>query len=120
MFYLDLFCLFLNLLYFRLRVYLKLFLLMGANWVTEALSWALPKNQWFFYLTDVTTTLQGVLVFVLFVCRPSVLNDLRTRLGFGCLQDPTENNAFHSSVRSDNSRSTCVTVPSPSLEKKDT
>ncbi|XP_022197924.2 G-protein coupled receptor Mth2 [Nilaparvata lugens] len=44
-----------------------LFVVMGVNWFAELISWALggPSQVWF--VTDVLNTLQGVIIFIIFV-----------------------------------------------------
>uniref|UniRef100_A0A2S2QEW5 G-protein coupled receptor n=1 Tax=Sipha flava TaxID=143950 RepID=A0A2S2QEW5_9HEMI len=53
---------------------LELFTVMGLNWTAEIISWKFPdKLQSVWFITDVGNALQGVLIFVIFVCRKRVL-----------------------------------------------
>lgn len=58
-----------------MRLCLELFIVMGLNWTMEIISsymtWNFWKEVWFF--TDIGNALQGVLIFVIFVCRERVL-----------------------------------------------
>ena len=56
-------------------MYLKLFIVMGITWVLEILAWVigtniLPKYIW--YLADIINALQGLIIFVVFVCRRKI------------------------------------------------
>ncbi|XP_018018082.1 probable G-protein coupled receptor Mth-like 3 [Hyalella azteca] len=65
--------------------YLKLFLLMGVSWIFEVISFFVDDSgnsilsyAWIFF--DFVNIMQGVLIFVVFVCRPSVLRLLTRAL----------------------------------------
>nr|CAD7193828.1 unnamed protein product [Timema douglasi] len=49
------------------RLSFSLFFVMGINWIMEVISWAAggPKHIW--YVTDTINTLQGVIIFAIFV-----------------------------------------------------
>ncbi|KAF6206877.1 hypothetical protein GE061_018113 [Apolygus lucorum] len=53
----------------RFNLYLKLFLVMGINWLSEVVSFTFHKDvpKYLWYLTDITNTLQGVFIFLIFV-----------------------------------------------------
>ncbi|XP_024081140.1 G-protein coupled receptor Mth2-like isoform X2 [Cimex lectularius] len=53
---------------------LVLFCMMGLNWILEVLSWAIGSPSQFWIITDVLNTLQGPILFWVFV-----LNDMRVR-----------------------------------------
>jgi len=64
-------------------LYLKLFVVMGVNWLAEIVSWALRSddstfNVWF--VTDIGNSLQGVFIFLIFVCKKRVLILLNKKL----------------------------------------
>lgn len=62
-------------------LYLKLFIVMGVNWSAEIISFAFdfaPEYLW--YVTDIGNTLQGVLIFLIFVCKKRVLRLLNKKL----------------------------------------
>ncbi|XP_050481831.1 uncharacterized protein LOC126869398 isoform X2 [Bombus huntii] len=81
----------------------KLFVVMGMSWSAEVVSKLLKTytgvqyQDELFYVTDVVNSLQGVLIFVLFVVKRRVHKALKKRLGYGSkkkreasstLQDP--------------------------------
>lgn len=45
---------------------------MGVTWTMEAISWIISPGGWYFYVTDLTNAIQGVVIFVLFVMKPKV------------------------------------------------
>ncbi|KAI5719246.1 hypothetical protein M8J76_007285 [Diaphorina citri] len=57
----------------RFRLYLKLFAVMGVNWIMEVVSWACGGEQYFWYVSDLTNALQGVFIFLIFVCKRRIL-----------------------------------------------
>lgn len=60
---------------FRFTLYFKLFIVMGLNWLAEVFSWMfedyLPSYVWF--ILDLGNALQGVFIFIIFVCKKRVL-----------------------------------------------
>ena len=65
---------------------LKLYAIMGINWVFEFVSF-IAEWQWdkematnLSYLSDVINLLQGLLIFIVLVCNKEVFKDLRERL----------------------------------------
>ncbi|KAL1132465.1 hypothetical protein AAG570_010420 [Ranatra chinensis] len=65
---------------FRFNLYLKLFVVMGINWVMELVSWVVKGPQQIWYLTDITNTLQGVFIFVIFVCKRRIFRLINQKL----------------------------------------
>ncbi|PNF36788.1 G-protein coupled receptor Mth2 [Cryptotermes secundus] len=63
----------------RFNLYLKLFIVMGVNWVMELISWAAGGPEYLWYLTDLGNTLQGVLIFIIFVWKRKILRLLIRR-----------------------------------------
>lgn len=63
-------------------LYLKLFIVMGVNWLAEIISWAMETktNEYLFYITDFGNSLQGLLIFLIFVCKKRVLRLLNKKL----------------------------------------
>jgi len=55
---------------------------MGVNWLAEIISWASGSNgsELVWYVTDIGNSLQGVLIFLIFVCKKRVLNLLNKKL----------------------------------------
>ncbi|XP_060842363.1 G-protein coupled receptor Mth2-like isoform X2 [Rhopalosiphum padi] len=66
----------------RFMLYLKLFIVMGVNWLAEIISWATDSDgsEYVWYVTDIGNSLQGVLIFLIFVCKKRVLNLLNKKL----------------------------------------
>jgi hypothetical protein len=56
----------------RFRMCLFLFFVMGINWVMEIVSWFVGGPEYIWYVTDVINTLQGVIIFLIFVCEPRI------------------------------------------------
>lgn len=65
-------------------LYLKLFIVMGVNWLAEILSWGLgldgSNGSFIWYMADIGNSLQGVLIFLIFVCKKRVLKLLNKKL----------------------------------------
>lgn len=63
---------------------LNLFIVMGINWSAEILSFAFGSSGsilWF--VTDIGNTLQGVFIFIIFVCKKRVLELVKEKLCSG-------------------------------------
>lgn len=60
-------------------LYLRLFIVMGATWIMESISF-LVKTPYIFYVTDILNCLQGLLIFLFFVCKPNVKKLIVKRL----------------------------------------
>ncbi|XP_020295647.1 uncharacterized protein LOC109860765 isoform X9 [Pseudomyrmex gracilis] len=91
------------------NLYLKLFIVMGINWSMEIVSWlfkSAPAYVW--YLTDLTNTLQGLIIFIIFVWKEKIKRLLLKR--FDC-QDRSifSRNSIRSGLHSSASR-TCTTT----------
>ncbi|XP_012254974.2 G-protein coupled receptor Mth2-like isoform X4 [Athalia rosae] len=92
------------------NLYLKLFIVMGINWSMEIISWLCqgPKSLW--YITDMGNTLQGVIIFIIFVWKEKIKRLLIKR--FGCqgpnfLPRDSTRSAYHSSA----SRTCTTSIP---------
>lgn len=64
---------------YSFTLYLRLFIVMGVTWSMEGISFLISKNSDFFLLTDICNTIQGVLIFVLFVMKRRVLRLIKKR-----------------------------------------
>ncbi|XP_011863792.1 PREDICTED: G-protein coupled receptor Mth2-like isoform X2 [Vollenhovia emeryi] len=100
------------------NLYLKLFIVMGINWSMEIISWlfkSAPPYVW--YLTDLTNTLQGLIIFIIFVWKEKIKRLLLKR--FSC-QDRGlfSRNSTHSGVHSSASRTCTTTSGMLSLQEK--
>ncbi|XP_075233428.1 putative G-protein coupled receptor Mth-like 3 [Lycorma delicatula] len=63
-----------------LYLYLKLFLVMGIPWIAEPLSLLLPKLIYLWYGMFLFNILQGPLIFIIFICKRSILNVINVKL----------------------------------------
>lgn len=91
-------------------LYLKLFIVMGVNWLAEIISWASGSNgsELVWYVTDIGNSLQGVLIFLIFVCKKRVLNLLNKKLcpGFQLFKTSTASTRTTNSTTSGTSSNT--------------
>nr|CAD7429779.1 unnamed protein product [Timema monikensis] len=71
---------------FKCMLYMKLFLVMGVTWIFEVLSFAIENGSWYWIVTDILNSLQGVIIFFLVVCRKRVLRAVTRNkpCGFSC------------------------------------
>ncbi|XP_003703117.2 putative G-protein coupled receptor Mth-like 3 isoform X2 [Megachile rotundata] len=92
------------------NLYLKLFIVMGINWSMEIVSWLCNNSPaYIWYLTDLTNTLQGVIIFLIFVWKDKIRRLLLKRLGChgnNILSRNSTRSAYHSST----SRTTCTSA----------
>jgi G protein-coupled receptor Mth (Methuselah protein) len=57
----------------QFKLFLRLFVLMGVTWIMEVISFYLGKDlQALFYITDFLNCIQGVIIFFMFVWKPTV------------------------------------------------
>jgi len=71
----------------RVRLIAKLFIIMGVLWVTEFLSWVahyLWEDKqilliWIFLPFEIINKLQGIAIFVIFVCKQNTINLLKEK-----------------------------------------
>ena len=67
-------------------VIFKMFIIMGMTWFSElfgfALSWSIGRDKvWkYFVFNDMINLLQGVLIFIVLICKPSVLNKILPKM----------------------------------------
>jgi G protein-coupled receptor Mth (Methuselah protein) len=69
----------------RFFLYLRLFIVMGASWSMESISWFLDNRFYSFYISDIINSLQGFIIFILFVWKPKVRDLIRQRLLCHCV-----------------------------------
>ncbi|XP_026815187.1 G-protein coupled receptor Mth2-like [Rhopalosiphum maidis] len=100
----------------RFMLYLKLFIVMGVNWLAEIISWATGSDgsEFVWYVTDIGNSLQGVLIFLIFVCKKRVLNLLSKKL---CPQFQLFKTSANVSTRTTNS--TVSSRTSSNVKNKD-
>jgi hypothetical protein len=60
--------------FFRFFLYIRLFVIMGAIWSIEPISWVfdLDRENSFFIVFDILNCLQGVIILLLFIWTPKV------------------------------------------------
>ncbi|CAF4933006.1 unnamed protein product [Pieris macdunnoughi] len=63
----------------RLLLYVKLFIVMGINWVLEVISALYPKANSIWKFTDAYNVLVGLIIFILFVCKKKIFRLLKNR-----------------------------------------
>ncbi|XP_026325488.1 probable G-protein coupled receptor Mth-like 3 isoform X2 [Hyposmocoma kahamanoa] len=59
----------------------KLWIVMGAGWISELLSTMFSKPAWLWATVDLVNELQGLFIFLIFVCKPKVYHLIKKRLG---------------------------------------
>uniref|UniRef100_A0A1B6M8D2 G-protein coupled receptors family 2 profile 2 domain-containing protein n=1 Tax=Graphocephala atropunctata TaxID=36148 RepID=A0A1B6M8D2_9HEMI len=89
----------------RFNLYLKLFVVMGVTWVMELVSFVVGGSQLIWLLSDTCNTLQGLLIFVIFVCKPRILQLIRQRFSPRRHGDSVYNNSRTSMSRLSRSNS---------------
>ncbi|EGI60813.1 G-protein coupled receptor Mth2 [Acromyrmex echinatior] len=100
------------------NLYLKLFIVMGINWSMEIVSWlfkSAPPYIW--YLTDLTNTLQGLIIFIIFVWKKKIKRLLLKRFGYQD-RDFFSRNSTRSGNHSSASRTCTTTSGIISLQEK--
>lgn len=60
---------------------IKLFIVMGGSWSLEILATLFRDYDQLWYASDVFNIFQGVLIFVIFVCKAKVWQEIKQRLG---------------------------------------
>ncbi|KAH9643059.1 hypothetical protein HF086_018412 [Spodoptera exigua] len=75
----------------------KLWVVMGAGWISELLSTIVSQPWWLWTIIDLMNELQGVLIFLILVMKPKLYYLIRKRLG---LEKPdAQKNGTSSSAR---------------------
>ncbi|KYM98041.1 G-protein coupled receptor Mth2 [Cyphomyrmex costatus] len=100
------------------NLYLKLFIVMGINWSMEIISWLFTSSpSYIWYLTDLTNTLQGLIIFIIFVWKEKIKRLLLKR--FGCQNRGLfSRNSTRSGCHSSASRTCTTTSGVMSLQEK--
>lgn len=55
---------------------------MGLTWIMEIISWAVGGPEHYWYFSDILNLLRAVFIFILFICKRSVFESLKRKLGF--------------------------------------
>jgi len=101
----------------RFKMYLKLFIVMGISWVMEIIAWwidadLVPVIVW--YPSNIINSLQGLIIFIIFVCRKKIKHLLLKRFGgqnCGFCKIPTNSDSMTSNTTSISGLSASGTVP---------
>ena len=103
----------------------KIFLIMGITWFFEILSfmaewqWDPEKAKVVSYFNDCINLLQGVLLFVVLICKRPILDKLKKKLNKGGESGEVSNNAGLKSDDSSNDRKASVSTGNTSLTPED-
>ncbi|XP_045459307.1 probable G-protein coupled receptor Mth-like 3 [Melitaea cinxia] len=60
----------------------KLWVVMGAGWISELLSTIVSEPQWLWNIVDLFNELQGVFIFLILVVKPKLYYLIRKRIGY--------------------------------------
>ncbi|XP_053609576.1 G-protein coupled receptor Mth2-like isoform X2 [Plodia interpunctella] len=63
----------------RLLLYVKLYMVMGVNWILEVISVLYPELENFWKITDAYNVLVGVTIFIIFVCKRKIFRLIKKR-----------------------------------------
>lgn len=63
---------------------IKLFLVMGTTWSFEIIATPKQEPEELWHVSDFFNILQGVIVFLIFVCKSKVWEAIKQRLGTFC------------------------------------
>ncbi|CAL8081523.1 unnamed protein product [Orchesella dallaii] len=64
------------------KLFVKLVILMGVTWTLEFIDWITYSGAtftWYFFAVDVFNILQAVAIFIIFVCKRKILNQLEQK-----------------------------------------
>ncbi|KAL0838630.1 hypothetical protein ABMA28_016713 [Loxostege sticticalis] len=64
----------------RLLLYVKLFAVMGINWILEVISAIYPQANSVWRITDAYNVLIGVIIFIIFVCKRKIFHLIKKRI----------------------------------------
>ncbi|KAK6625721.1 hypothetical protein RUM43_006020 [Polyplax serrata] len=99
----------------RYNLYLKLFLVMGINWVMEIISWIFegPKGLW--YITDSMNSLQGLFIFLIFVWNRKIKKVIQTKFcpRLASRETETQTSSYKMST---SMTSSCPMVPGQNIQ----
>ncbi|XP_066952176.1 uncharacterized protein [Macrobrachium rosenbergii] len=62
----------------KMGLYVKLFMVMGITWLAEVISWQ-EKTCEAWIITDIINSLQGVSIFIIFICKRNLLKKVRSK-----------------------------------------
>ncbi|CAG9821110.1 unnamed protein product [Phaedon cochleariae] len=84
---------------YRVRLYVKLFFVMGLSWIFEVVQGLMvSKERWYWVIIDLINSLEGVIIFlILVVFRKKVIRHLANRQSFAKFNFPTKWQQVHDS-----------------------
>ncbi|CAG7730508.1 unnamed protein product, partial [Allacma fusca] len=61
------------------QLFAKLFFVMGFTWILEFVSWSVSGSTktWYWAISDVINILQGIAIFVIYICKANIITSLR-------------------------------------------
>ncbi|CAH2095973.1 unnamed protein product [Euphydryas editha] len=74
----------------RLLLYIKLFIVMGINWLLEVISALYPKADYIWRFVDSYNVLVGLIIFIIFVCKRKIFGLMKKRIKEGILRRKQE------------------------------
>ncbi|XP_045448120.1 G-protein coupled receptor Mth2-like [Melitaea cinxia] len=74
----------------RLLLYVKLFIVMGINWLLEVISALYPKADYIWRFVDSYNVLIGLIIFIIFVCKRKIFGLMKKRIKEGILRRKQE------------------------------
>lgn len=65
----------------RVKLFLKLFIIMGVTWIFEVISWLVSGYNWNWYwvIFDMINILQAIVIFIIFVCKKETISSLEQK-----------------------------------------
>ncbi|CAG7829985.1 unnamed protein product [Allacma fusca] len=89
----------------------KLFFVMGFTWIFEFIAWMFTgaDRTWYWAIPDMINCLQALAIFVIYVCKPSIVASLRKRYPI-LIPLPSVRSVFKSSVLSQETGSVLVST----------
>nr|ABC24708.1 G protein-coupled receptor [Spodoptera frugiperda] len=72
----------------RFTLYVKLFTVMGINWILEVVSSFYPEADWYWQFSDAYNVLVGLIIFIIFVCKKKTWRMIKKRFVslYNCLR----------------------------------
>lgn len=99
---------------FRAKLIVKLFIVMGISWIFEIIATFFYEYDHLFHASDAFNTLQGVFIFLIFVCKKNIFQKLQEKFGYA--KRPPRNETTMTTVTS-MSRSMSVNCGDPYTAK---
>ncbi|XP_073843037.1 G-protein coupled receptor Mth2-like [Musca autumnalis] len=98
---------------------LRLFIIMGISWIMDIISYCCRKYEsldFLFGITDFCNASQGVLIFLLFICRRDVLNAITEQFGIRKRRISNRSNQMALTIQTQLSKTSTTTTlpPTPS------